>query len=460
MKYIALALCFAFTFYCFRREQKRSPFASLALIIPTLWMLRCASRGIDAWFAKEFTEEADVTRVDTVFIFLVAVAGFFVLLNRAGRVAEILRENRVLVLFYAYITISVVWSPIPFDSSKRLFRSFGDVTMALILATEVDAFGAMLSVFRRVVILLVPISLVLCKYYPAMGRLAPRHSGTSMWIGVATHKNSLGQFLMLAGFIVFLNIITAKRENGWNWFKTPFKLPAEMVYAACIARLFSGDGNNRSSTAILTLLMCIAMFFVLECFASRPRLVLPFLVIVLIAGVTAQAAAEIFAGESLRVVVAETQGRDATLKDRTVLWADVVRVANENWLLGQGFGGFWTPQVVTDFATRHPWGPKQSHNGYVETYAQLGLVGLALLLLVAAKAIVRAARSCAWDFDYGRFRVILLIAALFENYSEAGFPRPTHFVFFTFLIFAVNRPPPLPVEEEPVLEASYESVST
>jgi O-antigen ligase len=117
-----------------------------------------------------------------------------------------------------------------------------------------------------------------------------------------------------------------------------------------------------------------------------------------------------------------------------------LKLANREPILGAGYGGFWTRETKEYFKAKpeFTWGPQQAHNGYIETYAQLGLVGVALLAWTLFHAVRDATRRLVGDFEYSRIRLILLLAAAVHNYAEAGFPRPTHLVWFTFLVVAVT----------------------
>ena len=42
------------------------------------------------------------------------------------------------------------------------------------------------------------------------------------------------------------------------------------------------------------------------------------------------------------------------------------------------------------------------------------------------------------------FRLVLLLGALLQNFTEAGFPRPTQLVWFTFLLVVLDPLAPRP----------------
>jgi O-antigen ligase len=86
----------------------------------------------------------------------------------------------------------------------------------------------------------------------------------------------------------------------------------------------------------------------------------------------------------------------------------------------------------------HPWGPGESHNGYIEVFITSGIIGTILFGIVVITAIKGTFQQSTLHFDYGLFRLIFLIIVLVHNYSEAGFFRPTHLMWFLFLLMAVN----------------------
>ena len=119
-------------------------------------------------------------------------------------------------------------------------------------------------------------------------------------------------------------------------------------------------------------------------------------------------------------------------------------------LLGTGYGGFWTHENCAELKQRHFWGPHQAHNGYIEIWLQLGLVGLLLFALVVGQALHGVASLFRQDFEQGRFCLVVLLITLLHNYSEAGFPRPTHLVWFVFLLVVINLKPGQTISAEKV----------
>jgi O-antigen ligase len=89
------------------------------------------------------------------------------------------------------------------------------------------------------------------------------------------------------------------------------------------------------------------------------------------------------------------------------------------------------------------WTPiTQSHNGYIDIYLELGVVGLILLAGVIRETFKGIRASLSADFYYGTLRWVFICLLLLHNVTESSFARPTHLLWFLFLLVAVNVPAP------------------
>jgi len=123
---------------------------------------------------------------------------------------------------------------------------------------------------------------------------------------------------------------------------------------------------------------------------------------------------------------------------------------DSNWLLGTGYESFWLGErlyqvwVATGFVT-------QAHNGYLEVYLNLGLVGLCILVFLLLSSYRRICKS----FTHSAVLAPLVLAswtlALFYNITEAAFKAP--FMCLTFLVGALIIPGQRQQEPQPLLRA-------
>src|SRR5712664_2159222 len=202
---IATSLCclFILTLYFLNREHDSR--ISPALWIPVAWVSICASRMVSQWLGgvgkatqRDF-EQGDSFEA-AVFGSLL-VMGLVVLLGRErrARLSTFLRKNMPLIFFLLYCLVSVMWSDYPVVAVKRWTKALGDVTMVLIVLTDFDPVASLSQFLARPGFALVPLSILLIRYYPSLGRGYTSWSGEAFNTGVATVKNSLGYVCLIFG---------------------------------------------------------------------------------------------------------------------------------------------------------------------------------------------------------------------------------------------------------------------
>jgi O-antigen ligase len=403
-------------------------------------MMRCASRNLNLWFG---TEEGG--GLDQLAIAGMLVLGIGVIVRRPAAWGGVISNTPLLFLFHAYLFVSVLWSGGALENPLvKVLRPLGDLVMALIVVSEPNPRLAILTMARRTAILLIPLSVVLIRYFPDLGRAPAKNDlgrapaknwAPDSWVGVTTHKNPLGQ-LCLLGALAFLWCLYEARVAG-EWIR---RQRVVWIYLAMLLYLFWGGRHSRSSTAIICLLIAVGVFWLLGRMRTRVysigrRLVGASALALVMAGVM------ILAGTSPQAMVADLQGKDATLSDRTYLWQDVARIGMRHPWFGSGYGAFWIPAIYDELSPEVNNHPAQAHNGYLETFANLGIVGVAILLLGIAQAFATGLRMLPEDFEYGRLRLVIMGTVLILNYTEASFPRGTHLWWFGFLIVALQATP-------------------
>jgi O-antigen ligase len=396
---------------------------SAALWIPTLWLLIVSSRPISQWFVVQdtnFTGMADLSPAEVygegspldrnVFLLLI-IAGAFTLFRRRVKLIELARQNPWLLLFAAYGCISVLWSDYSLVAFKRWVKLGGNVVMGAVVATESNATEAFRTVLARCTYILVPLSIVLIKYYPEFGRRFNPHTGFMQLTGVNSQKNELGTFCMLAALFVVWSL-TMKRTRGTP-FEERLRLIAHLASGAMVLWLLI---QADSATSTVTAAFGVIVLMLINRFrGSRMRLLTPAVV-----GSLAVLSAFYVSGAAEAFILAI--GEDLTLTGRTDLWAELL-TAGTNPLLGTGFESFWLGSLATELWQKYWWRPNQAHNGFLDTYLNLGLIGLVLLCGYLAHVYstnVKRLRS-EEGFDLGRFALTFLVLILLHNVTEAGF---------------------------------------
>ncbi len=131
-------------------------------------------------------------------------------------------------------------------------------------------------------------------------------------------------------------------------------------------------------------------------------------------------------------------GKDPTLTDRTEVWHDVLQTGI-NPFLGAGFESFWLGDRLKTIWDKWAFHPTQAHNGYLETYLNLGLVGLVIMVGVLLAAFGKAKAELLRSFGFGRFRVGFVVAVMAYNWTEAVFKNISA-IWFVFYLIALDYP--------------------
>jgi O-antigen ligase len=125
-------------------------------------------------------------------------------------------------------------------------------------------------------------------------------------------------------------------------------------------------------------------------------------------------------------------GRSTNLTGRTAIWKAVLSL-HTNPLFGTGFESFWLGSRLESVWNMSVKGIQEAHNGYIELYLNLGLVGLFLLGVLIVTGYRHAIAAFRRDPQDGRLRLAYLAAALIFSLTEAGF-RMLGPIWFAFLL--------------------------
>ena len=254
--------------------------------------------------------------------------------------------------------------------------------------------GAVLSLFYAIAI-------------PEVGRhLDPKFDGA--WRGIYSQKNNFSTTMTLTMLLFFvLSLINKSRlekliSRGGLVFsvimlilstsKSGLVIFFFMLFTVLVARLFRWRGRR----SVLTLDL---------------------------AGLGLLGTATVLSQTWQDIVIA--MGKDPTLSARTYIWAGVLLNIAQRPFLGYGRAAFWVPdnpraKEIGLLASHSNFVPAHAHNGFLDVALELGLIGLAILvlglLLTFAIAVRRAYLANVpenlWPFA---FLILLIISNLTES---------------------------------------------
>jgi O-antigen ligase len=457
---LALIACLMAVLWLWWRDHRNNPTLSAALWVPIAWFSIIGSRFPSEWLG-ESTQTTEVlvegSPLDRNVFLVLLVLGVVVLLKRQVAWGLVARYNTWIAIFFLYTAISILWSDFPFTAFKRWHKVFGHVVMALIVWTERDPERAVASVLRRCGCLLILLSVVLIKYFPDLGRTYSAWEFQMIVTGVTTNKNLLGNTCLIVG-LFYVASLTMRRQPGAQ---SP---PLDYYIHACLLILtFWVLARADSATSLLCLLIGSGVVVM-----TRIPVISRHFTVLLVGGVAILGVLQV--SFNIRDLVITSLGRDVTLTGRTELW-DLLWQMQTSPLFGAGFESFWLGDRVEKLWAIYWWKPNQAHNGFYETYLNIGLVGLCLQLAMMISGYQKARRKMlstdasgeaeALAFAIARFSLAYMLVLAMYNWTEATF-KALHLSYFVFFLIATHypsRPESLPEAVAPSPSADREGLS-
>lgn len=430
---VALVLVTAMLVALFVFERRMNPQVSPAVWIPFLWMFFIGTRFPTQWLAinggaamtgpEDLLEGSPLDMAVFLSLYVMALA---VLMRRAVSWAEIVSANKWVAAFLLFGLLSVVWSDFPLTAIKRFIKVSGHLVMVLVVLTDrqpLQAFDALLRRFLAVAILL---SVLFFKYYPEVGRSFDTWTGRALNSGVTTDKNALGHICLLGAIFYTSSLLSAAHRAIGVVVRGRAVVDVGMLLTN-LWLLNLADAKTALACSLLG--MGSIALFAWTRLGRNPRAVM-FSIALLVA-----ATATLDWAFDLRELGIQALGRDATLTDRIYVWADVLAMPN-NVLLGAGFESFWLGPRLELLWERYWWRPNQAHNGYIETYVNLGAVGLGLLIVMMVAGLARSLRQLEQGDPFAPVRFAVIVAIAIFNYTDATF-KALHVLYFTFFLMVI-----------------------
>jgi len=292
--------------------------------------------------------------------------------------------------------VSTLWSSDPEFTFRRSL---------VVVATTIFGiyFGSRYQLSRQIRLLGCAL-LLLAAFSTACALLLPQYGIDNQfhrgdWQGVFGQKNLLGK-AMLVGMVAL-----------WSA-KGVLPRIVRIVGLPLCASVMLMSGSRAALLVLAGLLPLAACFRILR---ARPTTLVP-----LIIGLLATAAGAAFLAARNSSLLLAALGRDITLTRRTEIWSAVWTAISRHMALGYGFSGFWAGLhgESVRVAARLGFVARHAHNGFLDLWLELGIVGLLLFLIgylqVAGDGIklVRMSRDrlAAWPLLYLAFMLLYDLA--------------------------------------------------
>lgn len=427
---LALALCTILVLALLRIEQTENLGTSIAVLIPTLWIMISASRPVGMWFQASstgsFEEGSSYDRfVLSALIFL----SLIIIKVRDVDWLKVLKDNSWLIVLLCYLGLSTIWSDHTFVSAKRWIRICGAVPVAIVILSEPSPAEAFVRILRRCSYVLVPFSILLVKYYPHLGRGYSRWSGVLMWHGVTLTKNALGQLCLMTVFILFWIHLFYRSHRGND---TPPKntFGDILIFLMAGSLMLATPSGSYSATSLATLIIVVIYLLILHKGKSKATSISA----IFACGIVL-AWFSMFSLESFLETTAEVLGRDTTLTGRAEIWAMAFRDAMHKPILGTGFGGYFN----SDNQFTRIYG-NTGHNGLLDVFVETGIIGVLVFIAFLASFYRKARLHLVVNFTWGAFAFGVLLISLLTNYTESLFLKSSSYIWNVLVFISITLP--------------------
>jgi exopolysaccharide production protein ExoQ len=416
--FLALLLWFMLLLALLHFDPARGSGKWSALWVPLIWLFITASRLPSQWLeggtanaiAGTVLEEGNA--LDRNILSLLILLALGILMSRSFDWGEFFAANVALTALLSFALLSVLWSDFPFVAFKRWFRSLGVYLVILVALSDPRRFEAVRLLVRRLCFVLISLSILLIKYFPEMAKEYNPWTGLAYYTGATTSKNMLGVLCLVSGLFFLWDTLTCW-GNRKEW-RTRWIIGVNVAFFAMTLWLLRLAESATSKVCFV--LGCL----ILTSAHSKPVKRHPALLTVLIpVGICLYLLLQFGFGINVVTALSEAVGRNPDLTGRTHIW-EVVLSTNTNPLVGVGYESFWLGPRA-EWVWEHVRGNiNEAHNGYLEIYLNLGLVGLllvAVFLIASYRTICRRMKDSS---SLGLQSLTLWTIVLFYNATESS----------------------------------------
>ena len=385
---LALFICTVGVLGLFFLDRDKSVRNSPGLWLPVVWLWIAGSRPVSTWLGAEggsnLASTLEGSPIDSAIFQALILAGVIVLFQRRHRAGAILKLNVPILVYCFYCLLSTAWSPIHGPAFKRWIKDVGDIAMVLIVVTDIQPVAALQRLYSRLGFVLLPFSVALIRYTDLGRGYDP--DGNPMNTGVTLNKNSLGLVAFLISLGAVWSVGTLIRDR-----RAPNRTRRLVAQGTLLAFGVAVLQMAHSATCVFCFVLGAGLMLATGSGAIRRR---PGRVHALCAGILLTGL--VITGLGGQSMVTSALGRQANFSGRTDIWRACLAAADSP-IFGTGFESFWNVNVERVAAgLANYWeihNLVSAHNGYIQIYLDLGLVGVFLIAVIIVSGYRRATRA-------------------------------------------------------------------
>ncbi len=368
-------------------------------LVTVIILMIYSGTPLDPLMTNGFTvKESDrlIARLLFAFTYIVSLS---LITLRWKKVTYVFSRDKFIWILLGVCAFSSFWSLDPDTTIRRVVGLTGTMLFGLYLASRYT-----LKQQLKICAYMFGISAVMCLLFvlfvPQYGIVSSIHIGA--WRGIYAQKNVLGKRFVLGGAIFFFLAMT-NRENRWvSWlgYTTSGLLILLSQSATSVVNFIIITGSYLMYSRILNL---------------KYKVMIPVVTLVSTVGI---AFYTWFVSQSDQIL--GSVGKDTTLTGRSELWPAVLEmIAKKPWL-GYGYGAFWDDSVESSIVIQTvQWNAPNAHNGFLDLWLALGLVGVLVFVIGFVINLLRALYLMRWNQTYENLWLLIYFTyMIFSNLTE------------------------------------------
>lgn len=349
---------------------------------------------------------------------------FLLILARWNRSLNTAIKDPFLLLLLTLALFSFLWSNDPSDTFNKSVVAWQTATVAIYLASCYTT-KQQLKLLSWALGIVIVFNYIYTILFPGLGIDSVEHIGA--WKGVFDQKNFLAQITTLSSVVfLFLSMIVRQyRFVAWIG-----------LFLSVVLLLLT-----TSKTALIVFIAIVALVQFYRALRWRnPRSIL----ILTIAGLMAVSVVVILVGNAELIVT--SLGKDISLSGRTDIWQGVIEQIQQRPWLGYGRDGFWNTEsdmskiiggrVAFNFLV------PDSHNGFIDLTADLGIIGLTLFLLSFGFAFQKAFDQARLNFAPEALWHLTYLSFFFlYNLTESSLMKHNSLLWTVYMLVSFSLTP-------------------
>ncbi|MCC5644075.1 O-antigen ligase family protein [Nostoc sp. CHAB 5824] len=372
---------------------------SVEQLVTITFLMIYSGTPLDPLMSNGFTIKESDRLIARLLFTSTYIVSLFLITLRWKKVTYVFGRDKFIWLLLGVCALSSFWSLDSDTTLRRVLGLAGTMLFGLYLASRYT-----LKEQLKLCAYMLGISAFMCILFAV---LIPQYGigsagDPTAWRGIYPQKNVLGKRFVLSGAI-FLFLAMTNRENRWVlWLG---------YVTSGLLILFSKSTTSLGNFIIIT----VTFLIYYRILTLKYKVMIPVVTLLSTVGI---AFYTWFVSQADTIL--GSVGKDTTLTGRAELWPAVLdMIAKRPWL-GYGYGAFWDKNSESSIVLQTvQWNAPNAHNGFLDLWLALGLIGVLVFLIGFVINLLRAIYLIRWNqTSENLWLLVYFTYIIFSNLTE------------------------------------------